>query len=193
MIDFISGDLVELSPTHAVIETQGMGYHIHISLHTYAKILNLKRCKLYTHLVVRADAHLLYGFENQSERRVFLLLTSVSGVGVNTARVILSSYTESEMKRIIATGDAAALETVKGIGDRTAHRILIDLKDKVSDAVTESTPGALHRCQAVDEAIAALAVLGFQQKRVKRIVEAVYDGNGDLSVEALIKQTLNSL
>lgn len=193
MIDFISGNLVELSPTHAVIETQGVGYHIHISLHTYAKILSLKRCKLYTHLVVRADAHVLYGFENKSERRVFLLLTSVSGVGVNTARVILSSYTEGEIRRIIATGDATALETVKGIGDRTAHRILIDLKDKVSDAVAESTPGALRRCQAVDEAIAALAVLGFQQKRVKRIVEAVYDGNGDLSVEELIKQTLSSL
>ncbi len=193
MIDFIQGKLVELSPAHAVIETQGVGYHIHISLHTYAKILNLERCKLYTHLVVRADAQVLYGFENQSERRVFLLLTSVSGVGVNTARIILSAYAEDEVKRMIADGDAAALEAVKGIGARTAHRILIDVKDKLSGEVAEPAPADRIRNKVVDEATAALAVLGFQQKRVKRVVEEIYGENGDLSVEALIKRTLNNL
>lgn len=191
MIDFIRGELIECTPAHAVIESQGVGYHIGISLNTYAKISQLKQCKLYTHLVIREDAHLLYGFANPSERAVFLLLISVSGVGVNTARLILSSHTDAELGRIIATGDTAALEAVKGIGKKTAQRVLIDLKDKISDVITAQAPSLQPRSKVTDEALAALEVLGFQKRQLKKTVEKIYDQDNNLGVEELVKRVLN--
>lgn len=191
MIDFIKGALVACTPAHAILEAQGVGYHISISLHTYTKISPLQQCKLYTHLVIREDAHLLYGFENPSERAVFLLLISVSGVGVNTARLILSSHTETEVARIIATGDQVALEAVKGVGAKTAQRILIDLKDEIPKAVPAQAPSPTAHSRVTDEALAALEVLGFQKKQLKRRVEKLYEQDNNLGVEALIKQVLN--
>lgn len=193
MYEYLEGVLAEKNPAYAIVETGGVGYYLNISLHTYSK-LDQPRCKLYTHLVVREDEMLLYGFADQGERELFRLLISVSGVGVNTARIILSSVAPADLVQVIASGDANTLQRVKGIGAKTAQRIIVDLKNRVSrEALPQEKSGLMHNTKR-DEALSGLIILGFPrvpaEKALNKIIES--EGSG-LSVEQLIKQALKIL
>jgi holliday junction DNA helicase RuvA len=194
MYEYIQGKLVEKNPAYAVVDVNGIGYLLNISLHTYSQLREDEQCTLYTHLVVREDDQLLYGFYEPGERELFRQLISVSGVGVNTARIILSSLTPNEVVRAIAEGDSAILQRVKGIGAKTAQRVIIDLKDKVSrELVPYEKTGNLHNTKR-EEALSGLIILGFPKmiadKALNRIIES--EGTG-LSVEQLIKHALKVL
>jgi len=164
MIEYLKGEIVELSPARMVMECGGVGYELNISLTTFSAYNGQKQGKIYVFEVIREDAHLLFGFSGKEERELFLLLTSVSGVGPNTARMILSSLPPSELVQTIATNNEAALKAVKGIGLKTAQRILVDLKNKVKvqGAVTEMIASGAGNGQVAEEAVAALVMLGFQ-------------------------------
>jgi len=194
MYDFIKGKLVGRNPGTAVLEANGIGYLLNISLHTYSQLREGEHCILYTHLVVREDDMLLYGFADPGERELFRQLITVSGVGVNTARIILSSLTPQEVYTAIASGDAPLLQRVKGIGGKTAQRIIIDLKDKVSrELIPHEKSGILHNTKK-EEALSGLIILGFPKmladKALSKIIES--EGTG-LTVEQLIKQALKVL
>lgn len=200
MIDYIKGSIAELTPTYAVIETNGIGYGIHIALTTYSALGKSTDAKLYVHEVIREDAHLLFGFMNKGERALFLLLISVSGIGANTARMILSSYTAGEIRQIIATGNAKLLSSIKGIGPKTAQRIIVELKDKIlkveiddenpialPDEVDTSTEGTR------EEAVAALTMLGFASAPSTKVVNQLLKEDPQLPVEQVIKRALKML
>ncbi|MCK9423388.1 MAG: Holliday junction branch migration protein RuvA [Bacteroidales bacterium] len=194
MYDYIKGKLVERTPVYAVVEANGIGYLLNISIHTYSQLRENEHCTLYTHLVVREDDLLLYGFAEPGERELFRQLISVSGVGVSTARIILSSLSPEEVYIAIATGDAPLLQRVKGIGGKTAQRIIIDLKDKVSkELIPHEKSGFLHNTKK-EEALSGLIILGFPKmladKALSKIIEK--EGTG-LTVEQLIKQALKIL
>jgi Holliday junction DNA helicase RuvA len=193
MYEYLEGTLVEKNPAYAILDVAGVGYYLNISLNTYSK-LDQPRCRIFTHLVVREDDMLLYGFAEPGERELFRLLISVSGVGVNTARIILSSMSPADLVNTIATGDAATLQRIKGIGAKTAQRIIIDLKNRVSsESIPQEKSGILHNRKR-DEALSGLVILGFPkmpaEKALNKIIES--EGNG-LSVEQLIKQALKIL
>jgi|SRR5574344_136417 holliday junction DNA helicase RuvA len=193
MIEYIKGELVDLTPTCAIVETNGIGYSINISLVTYSELSGHKQCKLYVYEVIREDAYVLYGFTTQSERTLFLLLISVSGVGANTARMIMSSLSASELQEAIATENSALLKNVKGIGLKTAQRIIVDLRDKVTKtSLATNMPSAAGR-GVVSEAVAALVMLGFQQSASQKVVEKLANDNSGLSLEQLIKKALQML
>ena len=194
MYEFIQGKLVEKNPAYAVIEANGIGYLLNISIHTYGLIREDERCTLYTHLVVREDDMLLYGFAETGERELFRQLISVSGVGVNTARIILSSSSPDEVADAIARGDAILLQRIKGIGAKTAQRIIIDLKDKVTrELIPHDKSGIIHNTKK-EEALSGLIILGFPKmladKALNKIIES--EGTG-LTVEQLIKHALKVL
>ena len=194
MYDYIQGRLVEKNPAYAVVDVGGIGYLLNISIHTYSMLREDEKCILYTHLVVREDDMLLYGFADQSERELFRQLISVSGVGVNTARIILSSLSPEEVIRAIAEGDAVQLQRIKGIGAKTAQRIIIDLKDKVPrELIPYEKSGFLHNTKK-EEALSGLIILGFPKmladKALNKIIES--EGTG-LTVEQLIKHALKVL
>ena len=194
MYEFIQGKLVEKNPAYAVVETNGVGYLLNISIHTYSFLREDEHCRLYTHLVVREDDMLLYGFATTAERELFRLLISVSGVGVNTARIILSSLSPNEVEAAISGGDAIVLQRIKGIGAKTAQRIIIDLRDKVSrELIPHEKSGFSHNTKK-EEALSGLIILGFPKmladKALNRIVES--EGTG-LTVEQLIKHALKVL
>jgi len=194
MYEFISGKLVEKNPAYAIVEANGIGYLLNISLHTYSQLREDEHCTLYTHLVVREDDMLLYGFAETGERELFRQLISVSGVGVNTARIILSSLAPDEVMAAIAVGDAVLLQRIKGIGAKTAQRIIIDLKDKVSrELIPYEKSGFLHNTKK-EEALSGLIILGFPKmladKALNKIIES--EGTG-LTVEQLIKHALKVL
>lgn len=200
MIDYIKGSIAELTPTYAVIETNGIGYGIHIALTTYSALGKSTEAKLYVHEVIREDAHLLFGFMNKGERALFLLLISVSGIGANTARMILSSYTAGEIRQIIATGNAKLLSSIKGIGPKTAQRIIVELKDKIlkveMDDETQST--LLNEVDASTEgtregAIAALTMLGFASAPSTKVVNQLLKEDPQIPVEQVIKRALKML
>ena len=195
MLDYIKGEITELTPALVVIEIGGLGYISHISLNTYSALNGLKECKLYVYEAIREDAHLLFGFLEKKERDLFLLLISVSGVGANTARMILSSLTTSELGIIITSGNSSALKTVKGIGAKTAERIIIDLKDKVkiSEETSVSTATQIVHSEAGKEAVSALVMLGFNQPASQKIVTKIVNNNPELSVEQIIKNALKML
>ena len=171
MIEYIRGGLAELSPATAVIDCNGLGYAVNISLNTYAAIQGKKECKLYIYEAIREDAYILYGFADKQERELFLLLISVSGIGGNTARMILSALSPAELVNVISTENANLLKTVKGIGLKTAQRVIVDLKDKIKTGAASAgnTIGSLGgmlsaaNAQVQEEAIAALTMLGFAQ------------------------------
>ena len=193
MITFIKGKLIEKNPTHAIIETGGLGYLVHISLYTYSQITNNESIKLYTYFHVREDTQSLYGFSSKMEREVFRLLISVSGVGTATARVMLSSMNPEEIQQAIASDNVKSLTTVKGIGAKTAQRIIIDLRDKILktfgiDAISTSVDNT-----ARDEALSALDVLGFSRKQTQRIIDNILRENSTLGLESLIKKALKNL
>ncbi len=194
MLDYIKGEIAELTPASVVIETGGLGYIAHISLNTYSALNGLKNAKIYVYEAIREDAHQLFGFTDKRERELFLLLISVSGVGANTARMVLSSIATYELEGIISSGNANALKTVKGIGSKTAERIIIDLKDKVKTSGgtitgTSSAPSG----EAANEAIAALMMLGFNQLASQKVVSKINKDNPSMTVEEIIKNALKML
>lgn len=193
MYAFISGKVTEKTPAYVVIDNHGIGYFINITLNTFTAIGEKEEVKLYTHTQILEDAHNLFGFYSQKERDLFELLISVSGVGCNTARLILSSLTVSELSNAIANDDAKTIQSVKGIGTKTAQRIVIDLKDKLKkiDVQTEifSAPNNTIRT----EALSALTILGFNKTAIEKALDKILKQNPDASVEALIKEALKIL
>ena len=193
MYDFIEGQLAELTPISATIQTGGFGYLMHISLNTYTGLQAIQgndTCKLYLHHVVREDAQQFYGFSDRHERSLFRLLISVSGVGAGTARMILSSLSGDELQKAIATGNANALKNVKGIGLKTAQRIIVDLKDKIGQATTDSNQFLVSNNTRKEEAFSALVNLGFTKISIEKILDKIVAAKPSASVEEMIKDAL---
>jgi Holliday junction DNA helicase RuvA len=193
MITQIRGRLVEKSPTGVVIDCNGVGYFIHISLHTFSQLTDNESIKLLTHLQVKEDSHQLYGFATAMEREIFKLLISVSGIGTNTARTMLSSLTPKQVREGIASEDVALIQFVKGIGLKTAQRVIIDLKDKILKIYDIDETLSVSNNTNKDEALSALEVLGFAKKQSERIVVKILSDTPDASVEFLIKEALKNL
>jgi len=193
MITYIKGKLIEKNPTFAIVEAGGIGYLIHISLHTYAQIPDEEGIKLYTHFHVREDAQSLYGFATPVEREIFRLLISVSGVGTATARVMLSSMEPKEIQQAIAQDNVAQLQKVKGIGAKTAQRIIIDLRDKIIKTYDIDDISSLSDNTAREEALSALDVLGFARKQSERILDKILRETPTMDVQNLIKHALKNL
>ncbi|AZJ34296.1 Holliday junction branch migration protein RuvA [Tenacibaculum singaporense] len=193
MITQIRGKLVEKNPTYAVVDCNGVGYLMHISLNTYSSLPNDEYVLLYTHLSIREDAHTLYGFSTKTEREVFRLLTSVSGVGPSTARTMLSSMTSQEVSQAIASEDVKLIQTVKGIGAKTAQRVIVDLKDKVLKTFDIDEVSVVQNNTNKEEALSALEVLGFARKQADKVIGNILKETPDASVEKLIKQALKNL
>lgn len=194
MIEYIKGNIAEVTPAMTVIDCNGVGYGINISLNTYSAIQNLSTCKLYIHEAIREDAYILYGFADKQERELFLLLISVSGIGGNTARMILSALSPSELCNVISSGNANLLKTVKGIGLKTAQRIIVDLKDKIkTGTVAEDMTFSSANTEIQDEAVAALTMLGFNTAASQKVVTAILKEQPDLPVEQVIKSALQRL
>ncbi len=193
MITQIIGRLVEKTPTQVVIDCNGVGYAVHVSLHTFSQIGNDENIKLFTHLQIREDAHTLFGFHTPMERSVFLLLLSVSGIGASTARTMLSSLEPQQIQRAIVSEDLNTIKSVKGIGLKTAQRVLIELKDKMMNLFEGEEIQILGNNTIKDEALSALEVLGYSRKQSERIVDGIIQSTPDCSVEELIKEALNKL
>ncbi len=193
MITHIQGKLVEKNPTDVVIDCNGVGYMLNISLHTYSQIPNQEHLKLYTHLHIKEDSHTLYGFSSLGERQIFRLLISVSGIGTSTARTMLSSLTPKQVREAIALEDIALIQSVKGIGLKTAQRVVIELKDKILKAYDIDDGITFQSNTNKDEALSALEVLGFTKKQSERVVDKIVSGNQEASVEAIIKEALKKL
>ncbi|MDG1713890.1 Holliday junction branch migration protein RuvA [Lacinutrix sp.] len=193
MITHIKGKLVEKNPTDIVIDCNGVGYLLNISLNTFSQIPEQENIQLYTHLHVKEDAHSLYGFVTKGEREVFRLLISVSGIGTNTARTMLSSLTPKQIREGIATEDVALIQSVKGIGVKTAQRVIIDLKDKIIKIYDIDEVSVNRNNTNKDEALSALEVLGFAKKQAERVVDKIVLAEPEATVEALIKQALKKL
>lgn len=198
MIEFIRGALAELNPTYAVIECGGVGYMANISLNTYSALEGKSEAKLYIHEAIREDAYQLYGFETTSEREVFRLLTSVSGVGASTARVMVSAMNAGELKSVIMSGDVKALKGVKGIGLKTAERIVVELKDKigkldVSVSSSASQPSAAPTSTTKEESLQALEVLGYNKAQASKVVDKILSDNPELKVEGVVKAAFKML
>ncbi|KAB2869265.1 MAG: Holliday junction branch migration protein RuvA [Bacteroidales bacterium] len=194
MYEYIVGKLEDVTPTSAIVESSGVGYYINISLQTYSAIDGKKEIKLFLHQVVREDAHLLYGFASAQERELFRLLISVSGVGANTARLILSSLSVPEIQTAIATENINLIKQVKGIGLKTAQRIIVDLKDKVTavSGFSSEIVGGVNNTSK-QEALSALVMLGFAKVAAEKVLDQVIKSEGNLPVEGLIKMSLKRL
>jgi Holliday junction DNA helicase RuvA len=196
MLDYISGQIAELNPTFVVVDNNGIGYMINISLTTYNEVLKKSKgdiAKLYVYEAIREDAHVLFGFATKHERELFMMLISVSGVGPNTARMILSSLSPEDLEQCIASGNVGLLKSVKGIGGKTAQRILVDLKDKIkvaSDTLldNDSAPNAVF-----DESLAALIMLGFTQQMSQKVLKKLFKENPSITVEEAIKKALKMM
>ena len=197
MIEYIKGEIAEITPAMAVIDCQGIGYGISISLNTYSAIQNKPSTKLYIYEAIREDAHILFGFATKQERELFLLLISVSGIGGNTARMILSALSPSELCNVISSGNDKMLKTVKGIGLKTAQRIIVDLKDKIAatgiETVASTTTAVAAHSEIYEEAVAALTMLGFTQAPSQKVVSAILKEDADATVEKVIKLALKRL
>lgn len=193
MITHIEGKLVEKNLTDVVIDCNGVGYLLHISLHTYTQIPDQEKLKLYTHLLVREDSHTLFGFSSIAEREIFKLLISVSGVGASTARTMLSSLTPQQVKEGIAVGDVVMIQSIKGIGAKTAQRVILDLKDKILKVYDIDEVSIKKNNTSKDEALSALEVLGFVRKQSERVVDKVIANNPEANVETVIKEALKNL
>lgn len=192
MITHLKGKIAELSPAHVVIDCNGVGYMLHISLNTFSKIKDLGEVFIYTLLIVREDAHILYGFSERDEREIFIQLVSVSGIGAATARMILSSLSADEIRSAISAGDVRRFKAVKGVGEKSAQRIIVDLKDKMGQFTGSTGTGGVLSMQA--EAAAALAALGFSKAQAdKALGAALKEPGANDSVEKLIKLSLKFL
>lgn len=194
MITQLQGKLVEKNPTHVVIDCHGVGYFVNISLNTYSALPEGEAIKLYTYLQIKEDAHTLYGFLTKAEREVFVLLLSVSGVGASTARTMLSSLTATHVRSAIINGDVATIQAVKGIGAKTAQRVVLDLKDKMLKLQDFEEVHFNTLNTNKEEALAALEVLGFVRKQAEKVVDTIIKSDSEeLSVEEIIKQALKRL
>lgn len=193
MITHIQGKLVEKNLTDVVIDCNGVGYHINISLHTYSQLPEGEFLKLYTYLQVKEDSHTLFGFSSVAEREIFKLLISVSGVGASIARTMLSSLTPKQVREAIAHGDVALIQSIKGIGAKTAARVILDLKDKVLKIYDIDEVSSVKNNTERDEALSALEVLGFARKQAERVVDKIVANQPEASVEVIIKEALKNL
>jgi Holliday junction DNA helicase RuvA len=193
MITHIQGKLVEKNPTDVVIDCNGVGYLLNISLHTFSQIPNQENLKLFTHLQVKEDSHTLFGFSSLAEREIFRLLISVSGVGASIARTMLSSLTPKQVREGIAIGDVALIQSIKGIGAKTAQRVILDLKDKILKVYDIDELSTQKSNTNKDEALSALEVLGFNKKQSERVIDKIITNQPDASVEVIIKQALKNL
>jgi Holliday junction DNA helicase RuvA len=201
MIEYVKGELTELTPATAVVECGGVGYLLNISLNAYTAIQGKSQVKLYVYEAISEDAHTLFGFAGKDERELFLQLLTVSGVGGNTARMIISSFTPQELTNVIRTGNERLLKSVKGIGLKTAQRIIVDLKDKVGGAIgqqasgltSQQASGQVNGGQVMDEAVSALVMLGFQSAASQKVVTAILRESSSLTVEQVIKESLKRL
>jgi Holliday junction DNA helicase RuvA len=193
MIAHIQGRLVEKTPTEVIIDCNGVGYHINISLHTYSLLPDSESLKLFTFLQIREDAHLLYGFVEKQERELFKLLLSVSGVGASTARTMLSSLAPGQIIQAIASNDIGTMQSMKGIGAKTAQRIILDLKEKVLKVYNLDEVSVIESNTNKDEALSALEVLGFVRKSAEKVIDKIIRETPNASVENLIKQALKNL
>lgn len=197
MIEYIRGTLEELTPTMAVIDCQGVGYGLNISLGTFSTIQGKQEVKLFVYEVIREDAYQLWGFATRSERELFLQLTSVSGIGAAMARMILSAFSPSELVEVISSGNDRALKSVKGIGPKAAQRVIVDLHDKILGLditpTSTSAPAAALNQETQQEAVAALTMLGFSPAPSAKVVTKLLSEDPDMAVEQIIKQALKML
>ena len=193
MIHHLKGKLVEKNPTYVVIECGGVGYFVNISLHTFSKLTDSESINLFTHLQVKEDSHTLFGFAEKSEREIFRLLLSVSGIGSSTARTMLSSLSPAQIRDAIANGDVLTIQSIKGIGTKTAQRVILDLRDKVLKVYDIDEVSGNSNNTNKDEALSALEVLGFARKQAERVVDKVLLQDSSLSVENIIKLALKNL
>ncbi|MBR5877408.1 MAG: Holliday junction branch migration protein RuvA [Alistipes sp.] len=196
MYEYISGKLVELAPTYAVVEAAGIGYYVHISLQTFSKLESAESAHLYLHFVVREDVQQFYGFATKMERELFRRLISVSGVGGNTARMILSTYSPDELRNIIATENAVLLKNVKGLGLKTAQKIIVELSGKMLELSGKpeiSKPTAVADNEVYDQTVAALVMLGFQKQASDKVVKAILQESPSIQVEEAVRQALRRM
>jgi Holliday junction DNA helicase RuvA len=200
MIEYVKGELADVTPAYAVVDVHGVGYGLNISLNTYTAIQGKKEARLWVYEAIREDAYVLFGFATKQERDMFLLLITVSGVGANTARMILSEMTVAEICNVISTGNERVLKSVKGIGLRTAQRIIVDLKDKIiSSGIAQELPSnaghdaALVNNSVKDEAVGALTMLGFSPAPSAKVVVAILKQQPDLPVEQVVKLALKQI
>lgn len=193
MIHHLKGKLVEKSPTHVVIECGGVGYFVNISLHTFSKLNDTENINLFTHLQVKEDSHTLFGFMEKSEREIFRLLLSVSGIGSSTARTMLSSLSPAQIRDAIANGNVPSIQAIKGIGVKTAQRVILDLKDKVLKVYDIDQVSFHSNNTNKEEALSALEVLGFARKQSEKVIDKVLLQDSSLSVENIIKLALKNL
>lgn len=193
MIHHLQGRLIEKNPTHVIIECAGVGYFVNISLNTFSKVSDNENISLYTHLQVKEDSHTLFGFAEKSEREIFRLLLSVSGIGSSTARTMLSSLSPSQIRDAIASGDVPTIQGIKGIGAKTAQRVILDLKDKILKIYNIDELSIVSNNTNKDEALSALEVLGFVRKQAEKVVDKVLAQDPTLSVEETLKRALKNL
>lgn len=194
MYDYFNGKLVFKAPTHVILEVGGIGYHIHISLTTYSLIKDQENCKLYLSFQVREDAHALYGFATEGERHLFNHLISVSGIGPNTGRMMLSSSTPEEIQSAIVNGQVALIQKIKGIGPKTAQRVILELQDKLKKQGDDALlPLPIARQSVPDEALSALVMLGFAKNQVEKVLSSIVQTDESLTVEQMIKLALKKL
>lgn len=193
MFAHIHGRLVEKTPTDVVIDCNGVGYHLQISLHTFSRLPDSDSIKLYTYLQIKEDAHTLFGFAEKSEREIFKLLLSVSGIGAGIARTMLSSMEPNQIIQALASGDVATIQGIKGIGAKTAQRAILDLKEKVLKVYALDEVSATSNNTNKEEALSALEVLGFNKKLAEKVVEKVVKEQPDATIETIIKQALKNL
>lgn len=193
MITHIQGRLVEKNPTTIVIDCNGIGYELNISLHTYSLLPADENVRLFTHLQIKEDAHTLFGFVEKSEREIFRLLISVKGVGASTARTMLSSLNPKQIREAIAVNDVATIQSVKGIGAKTAQQVILDLKDKILKVYDIDEVSVYESNTNKEEALSALEVLGFNRKQAEKVCDSLLKDSPDLDVESIIKQALKKL
>jgi holliday junction DNA helicase RuvA len=193
MIEYLNGQLIELNPAHVVLDLNGVGYFVNISLTTYSALSGTRSAKLYVHEVIREDAHLLYGFQNTDERELFRLLISVSGVGANTGILFLSSMSPNELRKAIVTDDVTRLKSIKGVGLKTAQRLIVELKDKLAKDPVSTDIFALQNNTVREEALSALVTLGFIKKNAEKVVDKIIRDEPTKTVEQVIKDALKQM
>ncbi|MEM8926634.1 MAG: Holliday junction branch migration protein RuvA [Bacteroidota bacterium] len=193
MITHLSGKLVEKNPTYVIVECNGVGYFLNISLHTFSLLPSDENLRIYTHLQVKEDSHTLFGFMEKAEREIFLLLISISGIGPSIARTMLSSLNPTQVRDAIANGEVATIQAVKGIGTKTAQRVIVELKDKVLKVQNMDEVSLPSNNTTKEEALSALEVLGFNRRQSEKAVDRVLSQESSLGVEDIIKQALKNL
>ncbi|MCE2614073.1 Holliday junction branch migration protein RuvA [Flavobacteriaceae bacterium D16] len=193
MIEHLNGRMIEKNPTYLVVECAGVGYFVNISLNTFAKVPDQENIRIYTHLQVKEDSHTLFGFADKTEREIFRLLISVSGIGSSTARTMLSSMSPEQVRDAIASGDVALIQSIKGIGAKTAQRVILDLKDKILKIYNLQEVSTDSNNTNREEALSALEVLGFARKQSEKAVDQVLSQDPSLSAEDIIKRALKNL